>query len=154
MIVDWRLSKVTLMKNPEHVVAVQHAPERAKRIAEAKVDPSHLPEGGRAFLPDVGLESLNHGFWKRVDGAECLEIRVDQSFESLETAFVLLPNPGLSHGEFFHGDELRANPRTIFPSDAHSLPGVAAMLPFIVKKAALAERCAQTSQPPRQPLSV
>src|SRR6266849_4773224 len=132
MFVNPRFSEVSLMANPEHVVAITRAPQRAERIAEAKIDAAHLAPG--------------EGDGKRVRSAQRFEVRIDQSFQRLETAFIFLPNPRFTHRASLHFDEIRANAWTILPSDTNPLPAGAAMLPLFMKKASLAERRAQTDK--------
>ena len=82
MLVNRRLAQVALVVDPEHVVAIEHAPERTKRVAEAEVDAAHRFAQRRRPL---------------ILRALLFEIRIHQAFECLEAAQVFLPYPRLAH---------------------------------------------------------
>src|SRR5207245_1086968 len=133
--VNRRRAQVPLVVDPEHVVAVEHAPQRTERVAKTEVD---------------AADSLAGQLRDGVTGTAVLEVRVDQPRQRLERALVLLADPGLAEAVPLFLNKCRRDPRALAPGDAEPLPGIACRAltrPLAPKEAAPAKRGGQANEP-------
>src|SRR5205823_1284600 len=93
MLVQRSLALVVFAKNPEHVLAIEDAPDGRERIVEAEIDSPDQAKTARARSTErQALCALQFHGQDLFHAAS--ELRVNQSLLGLKAATVLLVEPG------------------------------------------------------------
>src|SRR5205807_2043823 len=119
----------------EHAVRIEHAPDGGEGIAKTEIDTAHLLAVGPGALGVVRLACPY----------QLGKIRIDQAFQCLKGAKVLLANVGFAQLLAILFDGLRFDARDLGSRDLDARPLGAAARPGLVEEAAPAVRRGQAN---------